>query len=291
MKPASFEYVRPRTIEEALQLLDEHGDEAKVLAGGQSLVPMMNLRLARPGVVIDINGLKELDYHRQHTDYIAVGALTRHATLRDSPLIRESCPLMSAAYHYVAHGTVRNRGTLCGNLCHADPASEMPAVMLACEASMVLRSAKGERIVPAEEFFQGLYATAVQPNEILVEVRIPVRSAQWGYSFQEVSVRQGDFAMTLVASLLNIQDGRIVGASVAYAGISDRALRFEQVEKRLVGQEPSDSLFSDIGAELAANLDVNQDVHASEAYRRDLVRTLTQRALNEAATRAAPTRA
>jgi carbon-monoxide dehydrogenase medium subunit len=291
MKPASFEYFRPTTIEEALQLLDTHGDEAKVLAGGQSLVPMMNLRLARPAILIDINGLTELDYHRRHADYIAVGALTRHNTLRESPLIRETCPIMSAAYHYVAHGTVRNRGTLCGNLCHADPASEMPAVMLACEASMVLRSAAGERIVPAEEFFQGLYATAVQPNELLAEVRIPLRSSRWGYSFHEVSVRQGDFAMTLVASLLDIQDGRIAGASVAYAGISDRALRFDHLEKRLVGQVPSEALFADIGAELAAGLEVNEDVHASEAYRRDLVRTLTQRALTEAATRAASTRA
>jgi carbon-monoxide dehydrogenase medium subunit len=127
MKPASFEYVRPKTIEEALQLLDKHGDEAKVIAGGQSLVPMMNLRMARPGILVDINGLKELDYHRAHADYIAIGALTRHATLRKSALIREACPLMNAGYHYVAHGTVRNSGTLCGNLCHADPASEMPA--------------------------------------------------------------------------------------------------------------------------------------------------------------------
>jgi carbon-monoxide dehydrogenase medium subunit len=287
MKPASFEYVRPKTIEEALQLLDKHGDEAKVIAGGQSLVPMMNLRMARPGILVDINGLKELDYHRAHADYIAIGALTRHATLRKSALIREACPLMNAGYHYVAHGTVRNRGTLCGNLCHADPASEMPAVMLACEAAMVLRSVGGERVVPAKEFFQGLYATALLPNEILVEVRIPLHVSRWGYSFQEVSARQGDFAMTLVASLMHIQDGRIAAASVAYAGVTDRALRIETLEQRLVGQAPSDALFADIGAEAAASIDVNEDVHASQEYRRDLVRTLTHRALNEAAARAA----
>jgi carbon-monoxide dehydrogenase medium subunit len=291
MKPASFEYFRPKTIKEVLQALTQHGEDAKVIAGGQSLVPMMNLRLARPAVLIDINALKELDYHRQEGGYVAIGALTRHATLRDSALIRETCPLMSAAYRYVAHGTVRNRGTLCGNLCHADPASEMPAVMLACEASMVLQSAAGERIVPAAEFFQGLYATAIQPDELLVEVRIPVQASRWGYSFQEVSVRQGDFAMTLVASLLNIQNGRITAASMAYAGVSDRALRIAKLEQSLVGQAPSEKLFADIGAAAADSLEVNDDVHASREYRRDLVRTLTQRALTEAAARAATTRA
>jgi carbon-monoxide dehydrogenase medium subunit len=287
MKPASFEYYRPKTMEEALRLLDQHGEDAKIIAGGQSLVPMMNLRLARPAALVDINGLKELDYHRQKGDYIAIGALTRHATLRDSALIRETCPLMSAAYHYVAHGTVRNRGTLCGNLCHADPASEMPAVMLAVGASMVLRSTSGERVIPAAEFFQGLYATAAQPNEMLAEVRIPLQSQRWGHSFHEVSIRQGDFAMTLVASLLNIQDGRITGASVAYAGVSDRALRLEKLEKRLIGQAPSDALFAEIGADAANSIEVNQDVHASREYRQDLVRTLTHRALTEAAARAA----
>jgi carbon-monoxide dehydrogenase medium subunit len=286
MKPTSFEYFRPETLEEALSLLSRHQDEAKVIAGGQSLVPMMNFRLARPEVLIDINGLKELDFHRVDGQHVRIGALARHAVLRDSPVIRQACPLMSEAYHHVAHGTIRNRGTLCGNLCHADPASEMPAVMLAYGATMVIRSAAGERQVAAADFFQGLYATAVNPDEMLVEVRIPVAAANTGYAFQEVSIRQGDFAMTLVASLLDIQGGRISNAALAYAGVSDRAMRMTALEKRLIGQAPSDSLFAQVAEEAAASISVTDDLHASREYRRDLIRTLTPLALAQAAGRA-----
>ncbi|MDB5841473.1 MAG: hypothetical protein JWQ23_3425 [Herminiimonas sp.] len=286
MKPASFEYVRPQTLEEALTLLTRHGDEAKVIAGGQSLVPMMNFRVAQPALLIDINGLKELDYHRVDGQTLRIGALARHAALRESPLIRQVCPLMSEAYHFVAHGTVRNRGTLCGNLCHADPASEMPAVMLACGATLVIRNAEGQREVAAADFFQGLYATAVYPDDLLVEVRIPIPASRVGYAFEEVSIRKGDFAMTLVATLLEVRSGRISSAAIAYAGVSDRAIRLDAVEKRLLGQAPSEKLFADVAREAAGALEVNEDIHASSEYRRDLIRTLTPRALAQAAERA-----
>ena len=287
MKPAPFEYVRPHTLDEALRLLAEHGDAAKLIAGGQSLVPMMNFRMARPALLIDINGLTSLDYHHRDGDTLAIGALARHATLSASALVRSLCPLVSEAYLHVAHGTVRNRGTLCGNLCHADPASEMPAVMLVLGATLVLRSAKGERRVSAAEFFQGIYATAVTASEMLVEVRIPVSDARCGHAFEEVSARKGDYAMALVASTLDVRGGRIHAAALAYAGVSDRALRIASLEARLVGQVPSQALFDEVAAAAADSIDVSEDQHADRAYRRDLIRTLTPRALAQAAARAA----
>lgn len=286
MKPAPFEYLRPGTMEEAFALLARHRDQAKVIAGGQSLVPMMNFRMAQPAILIDINGLKELEFHRRDGQHVRIGALARHAVLRDSPVVREACPLVSEAYQYVAHGTVRNRGTLCGSLCHADPAAEMPATMLALDATMVLRSAGGERQVAVADFLQGLYATAVQPDELLVEVRIPVTNSRMGSAFEEVSARKGDFALTLVAALLSLQGGKIQAAAIAYGGVSDRAMRLEAIEQRLIGQAPSESLFADVAREAANAIEVNEDVHGDREYRRDLIRTLTPRALMRAAARA-----
>ncbi|MEB0014394.1 xanthine dehydrogenase family protein subunit M [Glaciimonas sp. Gout2] len=286
MKPAPFEYFRPKTMEEALAFLARHPDEAKVIAGGQSLVPMMNFRMAQPAILVDINGLKELEFHQRDGQTMRIGALARHAVLLASSVLREACPLVSDAYQYVAHGTVRNRGTLCGSLCHADPAAEMPAVMLALGATMVLRSAGGEREVAVSDFLQGLYATAVQPDELLVEVRIPVTDSSMGYSFQEVSTRKGDFAMTLVATLLSMQGGKIKTAVIVYGGVSDRAMRLQSIEQCLIGQVPSESLFAEAANEAVHSIDVNEDVHGDREYRRDLMRTLTPRALAQAVARA-----
>ena len=195
--------------------------------------------------------------------------------------------MLSEAYRHVAHGAIRNRGTLCGNLCHADPASEMPAVMLACGATMVVQSQRGRRSVPAATFFHGLYATDVQPDELLVEVRVPVTPKQVGWGFQELAVRKGDFAMTLVAALLDVQGGTVAASAIAYAGVSDRALRVPELEAMLAGKTPSAELFSAVADQAATRIAVTDDVHADRDYRRDLVRTLTRRTLAEAASRAA----
>jgi len=185
MKPAPFDYERPATLNAALNLLNGNGGRSKVIAGGQSLVPMMNFRVVRPDLLIDINRIAELDYHRIEGAELVIGALCRHTALKESKVIKQACPLMHAAYEWVAHGPVRNRGTLCGNLCHADPASEMPAVVLAANAVMVLRSSAAKREVPVGQFFVGQYETATADDEILVEVRIPVaptnaRLRAWG---------------------------------------------------------------------------------------------------------------
>lgn len=281
MKPPPFDYFRPATLDEALALLARHAGEARVIAGGQSLVAMMNLRFARPSVLIDINRLPGLDRHWRDGDTLRIGALVRHATLADSALVRECAPLMADAYPHVAHHTVRNRGTLAGNLCHADPASEMPAVLLALDGRLTLRSVRGERTVAAADFFVGPYTTAAAPDELLVEVALPVRRA--GHGFEEVSIRQGDFALTLVASTLQVDGGRIASAAVAVAGVAAHALRLPGVEQILVGQMPTDAVFEKAAAAAVAAIDPTSDQHADAAYRRDLIRTLTPRALRRAA--------
>jgi carbon-monoxide dehydrogenase medium subunit len=286
VKPAPFEYARPGTLSEALSLLSTRGD-AKVLAGGQSLVPMMNFRVARPEMLIDINRLPNLDYHRVADGDLVIGALARHATLRSSRIVLEACPLMADAYQYVAHGPIRNRGTLCGNLCHADPASEMPAVALAANATMIVKSAKGERRIAAQDFFKGIYATAVKPDELLIEVRIPLAKKGQGSAFAEVSVRKGDFAMAGAAAIVSVTAGKVSEAAVAICGVGDRPRRLLAAEKELIGAAPVESTFARIASAAAASVDPQSDVNADADYRRDLVRTLVARVLVEAARKSA----
>jgi carbon-monoxide dehydrogenase medium subunit len=286
MKPAPFDYARPQSVPDALSLLSARTSEAKVLAGGQSLVPMMNFRVARPGLLVDINRLAELNYHRIEGSELAIGALARHATLRSSTIVQSTCPLMVEAYQHVAHGPIRNRGTLCGNLCHADPASEMPAVMLAVEGVFVLRSSRAERRIPAEEFFLGTYETAAKPDELLVEVRIPIAGDRQGWGFREVSVRKGDFALAGVAATLRVAKGTITGVALAICGVGDRARRLSAVDPVLVRAVPGKETFAKAGEAAVTALEGHFDVHADSAYRRDLVRVLTARALSDAAERA-----
>ena len=290
MKPAPFQYKRPTSVSEILQLLASHGEEGKILAGGQSLVPMMNFRLAKPGVLVDINQVAELDYHHSKGGQLVIGALSRHVTLRNSAVVRDACPLVSDAYKFVAHGTVRNRGTLCGSLCHADPAAEMPAVMLALEATMVLRKKSGQREVAAQDFFQGIYATAAQPDELLAEVRIPIMAPRAGYGFKEVSVRRGDFAIVLAAVVLDIRNELIADVRVVHGGVSDRPVRHRAAEKYLLGKAPSEALFEAAGEFAASQMEVGEDVHADQEYRLGLVETLTARALKQAHIRASTER-
>jgi len=286
MKPAAFEYTRPDTVEAAVALLAQGAGEAKVLAGGQSLVPMMNLRLAQPRMLVDVNRIPGHDYIREEGGELVIGFLARHEDVKRSPVARRACPLMAAAYEHVAHATVRNRGTLCGNLCHADPASEMPAVMLTVGATVELQGPTGTRRVPASGFFVSLYETAARSDELLVRVRIPTAPAAQGWGFHEVSTRKGDYAFVCVGALLTVRDGRIESAAIAAAGIGARAMRLEAVERELVGQEPSDALFSRAGEAAGRSVSPTSDPLVPAEYRRDLLVTLTRRALADAAARA-----
>jgi aerobic carbon-monoxide dehydrogenase medium subunit len=282
MKPAPFEYERPETLSAALNLLKNDDGKSKIIAGGQSLVPMMNFRVARPDRLIDINRIAELDYHRIEGSELVIGALCRHATLKDSVVIKQACPMMHAAYEWVAHGPIRNRGTLCGNLCHADPASEMPAVALAAEAVMVLRSSKAKRSVAAKQFFVGQYETATADDEILVEVRIPVPPRGGGWGFHEVNVRKGDFAIVAVAATMQIAKGNVQGVACAIAGVGSHAIPLPAAEKAVLGRTPDDAALRKAAAACAASVNPNSDMHASAAYRRDLTKTLVYRALSDA---------
>jgi len=287
MKPPPFSYTEAESMEEALVVLAEQGDDCKVLAGGQSLVPMMNLRLTYPKHVLDINRLTMLDYVNAEDGALKIGGLTRHSTLKNSALVAEHCPLMTAAYDYVAHKPVRNRGTIGGNLSHADPSSEMSAVTLAAGAVMVARSTKGERQIEAGDFFLGTLDTALEADELLVEIRLPSWTAGEGWSFLEVSPRKGDFAIVGVAARLGLKDGLCETVRLAYCGVGDKVRRIGEAEQALVGAKPDEALFAKAGEIAAAAIDPQSDYHADPEYRRDLTATLTRRALIEAHTRTA----
>ena len=283
MKPPPFEYIRPVDLNGVLGALAQNSGETKILAGGQSLVPMMNLRLVAPKRLVDINRVPGLDRIARDGDRLLIGALARHTDVLTSPVVREYAPLVAAAYRHVAHRPIRNRGTIGGNLAHADPASELPAVMLALDAEFVLRSLAGERQVPAERFFLGTFETAARADEVLTAIHIPLAAGSRRWGFEETSQRQGDFALVAVAVTFAVDGGRCANPRLAYAGAADRAVRIAAAEAALEGQSPDQTLFEQVAAKAAEAADPPEDLHAAAAYRRDLVRALTRRALRAAA--------
>jgi CO/xanthine dehydrogenase FAD-binding subunit len=282
MKPAVFDYIRPGSLPEALAVLAQHGAAAKILAGGQSLVPMMNLRVVKPALVIDINRIPGLGEIRVDGVELVIGALARHAALLASELVKTHCPLMAEAYPWVAHGPIRNRGTLGGNISHADPASEMPAVLAACDAKIIARSAQATRTIPATEFFVAPLTTALAAGEMLTEIRIPSAPAGQGWSWQEEAVRKGDFAMAAVGVTLTLAGARCSEARVAIAGMERAGVRLAQVETQLAGIA-LDAARIESAAKLAAQLvQPGDSYHADARYKRELVEVLTARALTAA---------
>lgn len=287
MKPAPFAYFDPRTLDDAIALLDEHGMDAKVLAGGQSLVPLLNMRLARPAVLIDMNRVDGLDYIRDDGDAIAFGAMTRQRDVERSPLVQEKLPLLHEAMRYIAHPQIRNRGTIGGSLAHADPAAELPAVARVLEAEFTIAGPGGTRSVTANDFFVTYLTSCLEPNEVLTEVRFPVLSKDTGWSFIELSRRHGDFALAGVAATIALSGGMISDARIGLFGVGATALRAIEAEAILRGQRPDGGLFARAGESAAAAIEEPlSDIHASAEYRRDLARVLTARALAEAAARA-----
>ncbi len=285
MKPAPFRYLRPVTVEEALSALAQQGDEAKVLAGGQSLIAMMNLRLLKPRCLVDINRLAALDYIRQDNGTLAIGALTRQSAAELSPLVAQHCPLMAEAIPYIAHRPIRNRGTIGGNLAHADPTSELPAVAVATGATLVVRSAKGQRTIAAADFFVGHLTSALRSDELLTEVRVPAWLGGQGWSFMEVSPRKGDFALVGVAATVRVKDGTCQAARLVYNGVAGRAQRIPEAEQALVGRKADEAAFRQAANIASQRVNPHSDFHATAAYRRDLVNTLTRRALAQALAR------
>jgi aerobic carbon-monoxide dehydrogenase medium subunit len=269
--PAPFSYRRAASVEEALDLVAEHGDEAKFLAGGHSLLPLMKLRLALPEVVVDIGRLRDLSYVTDGGDHIAVGALTRHHDVQHSQLLARELPLLGYAAGQVGDPQIRHRGTIGGSLAHADPASDLPAVVLALDATLIARGPSGDREIPAAQFFGGLFETALEPDELLTEIRIPKPAAP-GWSFQKFTKRAIDWAIVGVA---------VQGGSVALVNMGEKPLRAAAVERALAGGAAP----REAAAHAADGTSPATDINASAAYRGHLARVLTARALAEAGTR------
>jgi CO/xanthine dehydrogenase FAD-binding subunit len=284
MKPAKFDYYDPRSLEEALALLDRHPDDAKVLAGGQSLMPLLNMRLARPNIVVDINRIKELNYVRASDGGIVIGALARQRALQTEQLIAERLPILQEGAYYIAHPQIRSRGTICGSIAHADPAAELPALALALEAEMTLSSAKGTRSVGAETFFQSFFTTALAANEILTEVRFPAPPKDSAWSVLEISRRHGDFAIAgIVAGLALDPDRQVIAqARLVYFGVGPTPIRVKAAEDALIGQAAAEPAFEAAAQSAKQGIDPSNDIHASEEYRRAVAATLTKRALRAA---------
>lgn len=283
MKPAPFNYLRPLSLQDALAALASHrADGAKIIAGGQSLVPMMNFRVVQPGWLIDINAIPGLDGIAVRDGQLCIGALARHAEIKDSPLVAEVCPPIAQAYRHVAHGTIRNRGTLAGNLVHADPASEMPAVMVALDATVVLRSARVERQVRANDFFVSALQSAIQPDEVLCEIRVPVSPCWNASAVEECAFRKGDLAVAGVVALLRVDGRSCLETRLVLFGVGDRPIRVVDAEKLLTGSTPTATALAQLESIIAGAVEWNETPGVSSAFRRDVTTGLARRALDRA---------
>jgi CO/xanthine dehydrogenase FAD-binding subunit len=283
MKLPPFSYEAPETVSQAVELLAEHLDQASVLAGGQSLIPLMAMRLAHPAVLIDINGVAGLSGVSATDGWVTIGAMTREYAAEESGTVAGAVPLLAAALPLIGHEAIRSRGTIGGSLAHADPAAELPAVALALDAELVVRGQSGMRVIPAADWFEGYLTTSRRPDELLVEVRFPAAVPGTGISFQEVARRHGDFAMVGLAVSLTLSDGAISDARLAFAGLSDVPVRASGAEDLLTGESPSAELFDEAARRATEDIDPPADLHGSSDYRRKVAAALVRRGLRAAA--------
>jgi carbon-monoxide dehydrogenase medium subunit len=289
VKPAPFAYVRPDTLDEALEVLAAHGGDAKPLAGGQSLVPAMNFRIARPAMLVDLNRVNTLGGVSETTDGLRIGAMTRHRALEQSAVVARLAPLVTETMPFVAHPPIRTRGTIGGSLAHADPAAELPAVMLALDASVGVRSRTAARTIPAAEFFVGLYQTALAPEELVVEISIPTMPAGSGWAFEEVARRHGDYALAGVAAVVALDArGHVASARIGLLSVHERPMLALAAARAVVGSTPTpDALRAAADAAAHTDAEPSSDIHASSEYRRHLTAVLVRRALTRAVARVA----
>jgi carbon-monoxide dehydrogenase medium subunit len=287
MKPAPFEFIAPETLEEALDALESHGPDAKLLAGGQSLIPAMNFRLMQPSVLIDLNRIPSLAYIEEGPGGgLRIGAMTRQRAVEKSALAAERAPLLHEAMPHIAHTQIRNRGTIGGSLAHADPAAELPVVALALDAAFHVRSTRGERTIAAGDFFQFMFSTDLAPDEILTAIDFPPLPDRSGWAFVEFARRRGDFALAGVAAWLSLDsDGMIREARLVYLNLGEGPLRAVETETALAGQLPGPEVFKPAGRQAAGEVDPIGNVHAAPEYQRHLAGVLTERALARAAAR------
>jgi len=283
MKPPVFKYVRVDSIGGALSALAENRGEAKILAGGQSLVPMLNFRIASPRVLVDINPVKELDYIRVEVGWVRIGARTRQRALDRSLDVKRKCPLLAEAVKWIGHPEIRNRGTVGGSLVHADPTAELALVAILLDSQVKIQGTGKSRTVGAADFFQGIMATSIAEDEILTEVSYPVAPARSGYGFRELCIRHGDFAVVAAAVQLTVGgNGRCTEARVAVAGAGPTPLRIRGAEEVLVGNNGTDEVFDAAAARVPGEVEPFSDLQGSEAYRREMARVFVRRALDDA---------
>ena len=288
MKPAPFEYHVPDALEQALELKSQKGDDARMLAGGQSLVPAMNFRIIQPGVLIDLNRVSELSFIHKEGETIHIGAMTRERHLEFDPLVAKSTPLLAEAVPFIAHPQIRNRGTIGGSIVNADPAAELPVLMLALDARLKAKNVSGERWIEAHNFFAGMFTTALMPDEILVEIELPFMSSHTGWSFMEVAPRAGDYALMGVAALITLdKNGKCKKAKLVYLNAGDGPVDAKEAAKILSGENLNDKLIES-AAEMASQKEINPfgNIHTSPDFQRHLANVLTKNALKQALQRA-----
>jgi len=283
MKLPPFEYACPTTINEAVALLASHDGEAKPLAGGQSLVPMLAFRVASPSLLVDLRKLAELRQIKIADDGVTLGAMVRWRDILDDARLRKAHPLLVAAIEHVAHYQIRNRGTVGGSIAHADPAAEMPGIVVTCEAKIAAVGKAGARVIDAANFFQGPLMTALKPDEIITEIRLPAWPARRRFGFQEFARRRGDFAMAAAMLFYDEEGGKARNAHVGAIGVADRPLRLPAVEQVLNGNVIDDANIAKAEAAASASVDPDDDIHASGAYRKALIGVMVERALKSAA--------
>jgi carbon-monoxide dehydrogenase medium subunit len=289
MKPARFDYVAPASVGEAVSLLASGGGEAKILAGGQSLVPLLNMRLARPELVVDLGRIRELDFIRENpAGGLSIGAMTSKRAVEKSPLVMARNPMLQVATALIGHPQIRNRGTVGGSMAQADPAAEYPAVALAMDIELVAQGPQGERVIAAPDFFITYLTTCLAESEVLTEVRVPAIPAGRGWSFKELARRHGDFAMSGAAVLVSLDGkGCCTDTRIVVFAVGDTPLRVREAEAAVDGQKPSAALFAEAARKVGGAIEEPMsDLHASAEYRRDLAQVLTRRALAEAVERA-----
>jgi carbon-monoxide dehydrogenase medium subunit len=285
MFPAAFDYRAPTSLGEVLELLGQHGDEAKVMAGGQSLIPLLKLRLASPSLVLDLSRVPSLAGTSGGDATLRIGARTRHADIERDPSLRITCPLLAEAAPQISDPLVRNLGTIGGSLCHADPAGDWGSVMLALDADLVASSSAGERVIPAGDFFQGPFTTALRPDEVLTEVRVPLRERSGG-AYLKLERKVGDFATVGVAVQVELDDGRVRKAGIGLTSVGPSNLKARAAERALDGREPTDEVIAEAARLAAQAAEPRDDVRGSAAYKRDVVRVFVQRGMKTALMRA-----
>ena len=288
MKPAPFEYHAPNSVEQTLELYSQYGGEAKILAGGQSLVPAMNFRVVQPSVLIDLNKVTELSYIRESGNVLRIGSMARERHLEFDSSIAKHTPLLHEAVPFIAHPQIRNRGTIGGSIVHADPAAELPVLMTALSARLKARNASSERWIDAQDFFVGMFTTALELDEVLVEIELPFSSARTGWSFMEVAPRAGDYAMMGVAALVTLDDaGKCKAAKLVYLNAGEGPVAAKEAEKLLEGEALNDELI-ETAASKASQEEINPfgNVHTSQEFQRHLANVLTKKALKQALQRA-----